>query len=165
MYHIFGDPSYNFPTCAPDSLNQVDVCRINDSIYVNTNGMEDCSVILERVDESGTVCAYKRIDNITGEYIIYDTTDYNNIIIRKNNSRTDVRNHFSSVYLQNKNIDSNEEYFGDTIMAGRNVTDKVQVGDVIVKNGGSLKLKHQRNIKLDKGFKVETGGKLSVITQ
>ena len=47
--------------------------------------------------------------------------------------------------------------------AGRNVTDKVQVGGVIVRNGGTLKLKHQRNTKLDKGFKVETGGELHPI--
>lgn len=161
-YHIFGDPSYNFPTCAPDSLNQIDVCRINDTIYVNTNEMEDCSVILEKIDESGTVSAYKRIENVTGEYIISDTTEYNKIILRKNNSKTDVRNHFSSIYLQNKNIYSNEEYAGETIEAGRNVTNKVQVGDVIVKNGGSLKLKHQRKTTLDKGFKVEIGGKLSI---
>ena len=31
-----------------------------------------------------------------------------------------------------------------------------------VKNGGSLKLKHQRKTTLDKGFKVEIGGKLSI---
>jgi len=124
--------------------------------------MEDCSVILEKIDESGTVSAYKRIENVTGEYIMSDTTEYNKIILRKNNSKTDVRNHFSSIYLQNKNIYSNEEYAGETIEAGRNVTNKVQVGDVIVKNGGSLKLKHQRKTTLDKGFKVEIGGKLSI---
>ena len=162
FYQIFGDPSYNFPACAPDSLSRADICRINDSIYINTNGLEDCCIILEKLDDDETVCAYKRIENVCGEYIISDSTDYNNIIIRKNNSRTDVRKHYSSVYLQNKSIYSNEEYAGETIEAGRNVTNKVQVGDVIVKNGGSLKLKHQRKTTLDKGFKVEIGGKLSI---
>ena len=143
-------------------MSRADICRINDSIYINTNGLEDCCIILEKLDDDETVCAYKRIENVCGEYIISDSTDYNNIIIRKNNSRTDVRKHYSSVYLQNKSIYSNEEYAGETIEAGRNVTNKVQVGDVIVKNGGSLKLKHQRKTTLDKGFKVEIGGKLSI---
>lgn len=163
--HIFGDPSYQFPTCAPHELDSIDVYRLNDSICIKLNGLSQCSIIFIEEDGSGRVQAYKRIEDLSDNYCFNDTINYNKIIIKKNNSIPVVLNHIKNVYLQDVNMYTKKEYVGANIWAGRNVTYNTPIGDAVVKNGGSLKLKHTDKTLLEKGFKVEIGGKLSVTRQ
>lgn len=53
---------------------------------------------------------------------------------------------------------------GGNIYAGKNVTTQKPQGDVIIRNGATLKLKAQNNVYLEKGFEVENGGVLEVNT-
>lgn len=39
------------------------------------------------------------------------------------------------LYIQNKTINNNRTYIGNTIMMGKNVTDKKMQGDVIINTG------------------------------
>ncbi len=109
--------------------------------------------------------SYKRIENISKNYHFLDTTNYNKIIIKKNNSAQVILTQIKNVYLQNDNLYTEKEYTGESILVGRNVTNKFPIGKVEVKNGASLKLKHSNKTILEKGFKVEFGGKLSVNKQ
>lgn len=164
-FHVFGDPSFHFPINSPIDLNEVSISRINDSIYIHTNGIDSCCVILEKKNNNGDVISYKRLENVTGEYSFYDVTEYNKIIIKKNNCKTIFLNGFSFVYLQNKDFLAEKTYVGKQIIAGRNITNKTQVGDVVVKNGGTLNLRHSNMTIMEKGIKVEPGGKLTIKKQ
>ena len=163
--HVFGDPSYHFPTSAPQELDSIDICRINDSICINLKGISPCTIIFIEEDDSGKIQTYKRFEDISENYNFHDTTNYNRIIIKKNNSVPVVLNQIRNIYLQNENIYTKEEYVGESILAGRNVISTIPTGDVVVKNSGSLKLTHSDKTILDKGFKVELGGKLSIKKQ
>ena len=155
LYHVYGDPSIQFPLGAPVDLCDVEVNRINSDIFIDTHNLDSCTIIFEKKDNNSEVISYKRLENVTGEYVFSDETDYNNIIIKKNNCKPILLNRFSSVYLQNKNISSGETFVGNNISAGWNVTDKTQNEEVVVNNGGSLTLKHSDKTILDKGFKVK----------
>lgn len=163
--HVFGDPSYHFPTCPPRDLDSIDIYRENDSICINLNGIFPCTIIFIKEDVNGTILAYKRMEDLEENCHFMDSTNYNRIIIKKNNSAPIVLNHIKNIYLQNINIYANKELNGGDIWAGKNVTDNIPIGEVVVKNGGSLKLKHSKKVFLEKGFKVELGGKLSVNKQ
>ena len=163
--HVFGDPSYHFPVNAPHELDSIDIYRLNDSICVDLNGLSQCTIIFIEEDVSGRVQTYKRLEDMSDNYRFCDTTNYNKIIINKNNSVPYVLNQIRSVYLQDTNMFSKREYVGGNIKAGRNVTNNCSVGDVVVKNGGSLKLMHTDKTVLEKGFKVEVGGKLIIKRQ
>lgn len=163
--HVFGDPSYHFPICAPHELDSIDVYRLNDSICIDLNGLSQCTIIFIEEDNSGRVQTYKRIEDLSDNYCFNDTINYNKIIIKKNNSVPVILNQIKNVYLQDLNLFTTREYVGGKLWAGRNVTCKTTNGDAVVKNGGSLKLKHSDKTILERGFKVEIGGKLSVTKQ
>ena len=164
-YHVFGDPSFQFPIGSPVNLNNIEINRVNSDILVDTHGIDSCTIILEQITDDDSILSYKRLENVTGNYSFTDETDYIFIIIKKNNCKTVFLNGFSSVYLQNRNILANQKYTGDNIAAGRNVTNSTSIGDVVVKNGGSLSLIHKNKTILEKGFKVEAGGKLTIKKQ
>lgn len=156
--HVFGDPAYHFPTSTPHNLDSIDVYRFNDSICVDINRIPQITIIFMEINDDGTVRSYKRIENISKNYHFLDTTNYNKIIIKKNNSAQVILTQIKNVYLQNDNLYTEKEYTGESILVGRNVTNKFPIGKVEVKNGASLKLKHSNKTILEKGFKVEFGG-------
>ena len=105
---------------------------------------------------------YRRFEEIHNDCCFYDTVSYNKIIIKGNNSAPVILNQIKNVYLQDINVNTGKELVGDNVWAGKNVTNIIPKGEVMVKNGGSLNIIHTGKTILDNDFKVELGGKLSV---
>ena len=67
-------------------------------------------------------------------------------------------------YIQNETFTTTETRIGNNIYAGNSVTTQKPQGDVIIRNGATLKLKAQKNVFLENGFEVENGGVIEVNT-
>ncbi|MBO6126332.1 MAG: hypothetical protein J6P55_10840 [Bacteroidaceae bacterium] len=160
--HVFGDPSYHFPTGLPHDLDSINVYRCNDSIYIELNEISPCTIIFIKENNTGSILAYKRIEELTSDYHFSDSIEYNRIVIKKDNSIPVVLRQMKRAYLQNINVNSEKEVGGGIVMTGKSVTNKISKGEVAVREGGSLRLNYTEKAVLDKGFKVKLGGKLTI---
>ncbi len=158
-YHIFGDPSIQVYTEIPSDLSICEVFQINDSIVIDTHGINDCTIILQPKDNQ---IFYKRIENLTGRYAFQNaSTDYN-IIISKKNCKTRWISSPLNLFLQNQEIHETKNYIAKHTQIGSNVTNQTANGNYIIKSGGNLKIKSNQ-IKISSGFRCEQGGKFQVI--
>lgn len=84
------------------------------------------------------------------------------ITINKHNYRPFIIHYDeTSGYIQNTNIENYSYYHkSGSIAVGNHVNPNVTYGDVIVKNGGTLKINATSGVTFDTGFKCEIGGTL-----
>lgn len=54
---------------------------------------------------------------------------------------------------------------GTSVFVGENVTTTKPIGEVVVEEGGNLRILYTNQVVLDAGFSVEEGGQLQIQTQ
>lgn len=160
--HIMGDPSYQFPVNSPVDLTNVQVYQVNDNIYINTNGVENCDITFILENENGESISYKKISNLTGTYSFTPDEDYSRIIVQKPNCHQITYHGISDVYLQNRNITNNKYYHGKNIQIGYNVSPDIDNGDVTVSNNAMLRLGENAKVKIKNNFKCNIGSSLQI---
>ena len=128
LFHLFGDPSMKIYTESPISIQNPQICRIDNTIYVDVN---DGDALISFYTPST-----KQVDSFLGNSISYQTTADDVIIcISRHNCIPYIVNSNNLLYIQNETINNNRTYIGNTIMMGKNVTDKKMQGDVIINTG------------------------------
>ena len=148
LFHLFGDPSMQIYTDCPANIQEPDICRIGDTIYVEVK------------DGDARISFYtpstKHVDAYYGTNVNYQTTSNDVVIcITRHNYIPYITNANNLVYIQNETINNNRVYFGNTIKVGRNVTNRKASGDVVVHNGNvSITGK---DVKLESGIKISKG--------
>lgn len=154
----FGDPSTELYTDYPEDISIVEVKQINDSIIVDTHGIEDCSVLLIPKDPTEKHL-YMRADSITGRFVFPDIVTSYNVSVQKHNCALCFYDSYD-IYLQNLELTNGvtRRYEGRNVFIGRNIIDEVSYGDVIVRNGANLFVKAYNKVKTSNHFKVETSG-------
>ena len=157
-FHCFGDPSTELYTNYPEDLSAVSVVQINDSIIVDTRGIQDCSILLIPKDEAQSN-QFMRVDSITGRYVFPNITTTYNVSIQKHNSPLCYYDSYD-VFLQNIEFTNGQSrrYEGRNVYIGSNVTTDAEQGHVIVHPGARLIVKGHNSVKINKNVIVEVGG-------
>lgn len=163
-YHVFGDPSFDFPVEAPVDLRAVEISRGMDSIYIDAKGVSDISVIFMKTNESGECASYNRVYLLDSHVVLPDSIDYNKVIIQKGNSSPVIYEHgINDVYLQNKTIKNEEENIsGEIVHIGSDVFPQIETGDVFVEEGAGLNVKASKKVVIKNGFHCKKGGMLRI---
>ena len=73
-----------------------------------------------------------------------------------------IFNHISTIFIQNETISSQKLVTGMEVKVGRNVTSTKPEGSVIVTNGGSLHIRSDNGVTLDKDVNIQQGGQLII---
>lgn len=156
--HCFGDPSTELYTNSSEDLSIVEIKQINDSIIVDTHGIQDCSVMLIPKDEAQSN-QFMRVDSITGRYVFPNITTTYNVSIQKHNSPLCYYDSYD-VFLQNIEFTNGQSrrYEGRNVYIGSNVTTDAEQGHVIVHPGARLIVKGHNSVKINKNVIVEVGG-------
>lgn len=163
-YHVFGDPSYDFPAVPPVDLRNVEIASSIDSIYIDANGITDFSVIFMKTDESGECVSYKRVYLLDSLAVFPDSVDYNKVIVQRANSAPVIYEHgINNIYLQNRTIkDAAKNVSGEIIHIGNDVFPKTETGDVIIEEGVGLNVKASKKVVIKNGFHCKKGGTLRI---
>ncbi len=162
-YHLFGDPSTEIYTGESQDLNNVTISQVNGQISVNTNGLEDCRIILKPTEDEDSL-EFQMVDHLTGTFTFeHSDCDYE-IIIQKHNCRPVYKTltNAHDIYLQNQVQATDKTYNGRNIYVGKNVTTETSTGDYVVKNGANLELNSTGTVTLSGGFAVEKGATLII---
>ena len=144
-------------------LNNVIISQVNGRISVNTNGLEDCRIILKPTEAEDSL-EFQMVDHLTGTFTFeYNDCDYE-IIIQKHNCRPIYKTltNAHDIYLQNQMQTADKSYNGRNIYVGKNVTTEIPAGDYVVKSGANLELNSTGTVTLSGGFTVEKGGTLEI---
>ena len=163
FFHLFGDPSMEIYTGVAQDLNNVTISQVNGRISVNTNGLEDCRIILKPTEDKDSL-EFQMVDHLIGTFTFeYSDCDYE-IIIQKHNCRPVYKTltNAHDIYLQNQMQTTNKSYYGNNIFVGKNVTTETSTGDYVVKSGANLELNSTGTVTLSGGFTVEKGGTLEI---
>ena len=162
-FHLFGDPSIEIYTGEAQDLNNVIISQVNGQISVNTNGLEDCRIILNPTEVEDSL-EFQMVDHLTGTFTFeYSDCDYE-IIIQKHNCRPVYKTltNAHDIYLQNQVQTTDKIYNGRNIYVGKNVTAETPTGDYVVKNGANLELNSTGTVTISGGFTVEKGATLEI---
>ena len=158
-FHCFGDPTTELYTSSPEDLSVVTVKQRNDSIFINTNGIHNVTIMLLPMD---SLYSYYRADSISGEYVFTDITMPYNISIQKHNCALKYYS-LEDIPIQNMEFSkSNYTFEGTRIRVGYNITDETTYGPVIIKPSSNVKLKGHNSVRIENGFKIEQGGTLKI---
>ncbi|MBQ8360466.1 MAG: hypothetical protein IJX44_00785 [Bacteroidaceae bacterium] len=162
-FHLFGDPSTEIYTGIAQNLNNITISQVNGRISVNTNGLEDCRIILKPTEDEDSL-EFQMVDHLIGTFTFeYSDCDYE-IIIQKHNCRPVYKTltNAHDIYLQNQVQTTDKIYNGRNIYVGKNVTAEISTGDYVVKSGANLELNSTGNVTLSSGFTVKKGGTLEI---
>ena len=156
-FHCFGDPSSELYTRQPEDLSVVSVKQINDSIIINTNGIQNCKVLLIPKDESQSDL-FMMADSISGRYVFPNVSTSYNISIQKHNCALKYYDSYD-VYLQNIEFNNGVyRYEGRNIFIGKDVTTEAPQGNVVVKPNTTLTIKGIQSVQTPNNFEVKSGG-------
>lgn len=160
-YHCFGDPSTELYTDSAEELSVVTVKQVNDSIIIDTHGIQDCTVLLipKEINQSDL---FMRADSVSGRYVFHNITVPYNISVQKHNSSLCYYEKYD-VYLQNHEYSNlNREYEGKDVYIGRDVTNEAGEGEVVVRPAIDLVIDGKNAVNVRNNFKVESGGTLNI---
>lgn len=160
--HCFGDPSTELYTGNPEDLSTVEIKQINDSIIVDTHGIENCNVLLIPKDRTESHL-FMRADSITGHFVFPNIITSYNISVQKHNSAICYYDSYD-IYLQNFELTDGliRRYEGKNIFVGRNVTNEVPQGEFIIRSGAKLFVKANNKVHMQNNVVVETGGTFKI---
>lgn len=160
-HNLTGCPEMEIWTAIPNTFNNVQITESGGTITVNTGGVDSCRIcIMNPLDGGATLYEVRNyassatFTNVVTPYIV---------TITKHNYIPYLQA-LPDEYIQNETINTSQIRIGGNIYAGKNVTTQKPQGDVIIRNGATLKLKAQKEVYLEKGFEVENGGVLEVNT-
>ena len=153
LFHCFGDPSMQIYTDYPTSIQDPEVCRIGDTIFVKVK------------DGEARIAFYtpssNQVDTYYGTNVNYQTVSDDVVIcISRHNNIPYITHSNKLVYIQNEIINNSRDYIGENVKVGRNVTDKKVYGDVIV-NNGNVSITGKR-VELQSGTKITQGAVLKI---
>ena len=159
--HCFGDPSTELYTGVPEDLSVVDVKQVNDSLIINTNTIQNCKVLLIPKDESKS-SLFMMADSITGRFVFPNITTAYNVSIQKHNCALKYVESYD-IYLQNIEFNNgNYHYEGRNVYIGKNVTNEVPQGNVVVKPNAHLTVKGLQSVQTTDNFEVKVGGTFNI---
>ena len=159
--HTFGDPSSELYTGIPEDLSVVDVKQVNDSIIINTNGIQNCKVLLIPKDESQSNL-FMMADSISGRYAFPNVSTSYNISIQKHNCALKYYDSYD-VYLQNKEFNNGAfHYEGRNVYIGKNVTNEAPQGNVVVNPNAHLTVKGIQSVQTTDNFEVKSSGTFNI---
>ncbi|MBO7466951.1 MAG: hypothetical protein J6T94_04625 [Bacteroidaceae bacterium] len=151
-FHCFGDPSMRIRTNTPTSFSNATISRSANSINVQTGeGIARITFYDHRTD---SVISY-----MDSTAFFTGITDAVSVCISGHNKipLVDERN---LIYIQNRLLSSSDEIEADVIIAGKNVTNQMETGEVRFVNGRTV-LKGN-TIELHGGTSVSLGAKLEI---
>lgn len=155
IFHYFGDPSMQIYTETPKPIEEPEIIRIDNKIYVH---MPDGDA---RVSFYNPIT--KKVDAFLGNNIEYTTTtDSISICISRHNYIPYITTTVDKVYIQNEVISQDRQYNATSLEVGKNVTDKKATGNVIFE-GGTIYI-NSKNTIFAPGTIIRTGAKLNVTT-
>lgn len=159
--HCFGDPTTEIYTGQPEDLSVVTVKQINDSLIVDTHGVENCSVLLIP-KYSAYSSFFVRKDSVSGEVAFPNIRVPYSISVQKHNCATCYYD-APDIFIQNMNFtDTQYNFAGNHIYIGMNVTEDVEHDEVNVESGSSLILSGNEGVEILDHFEVEPGGTLEI---
>ena len=160
-HNLTGCPELEIWTSVPSTFNNVQIVENGGSVTVNTGGVDSCKICIMSIHDTGAtfyeVREYASTATFTNVLTPYVVT------ITKHNYIPYLQA-LPDEYIQNETFTTTETRIGNNIYAGNSVTTQKPQGDVIIRNGATLKLKAQKNVFLENGFEVENGGVIEVNT-
>lgn len=163
LFHYFGDPSMEINMTEREDLTNVEVCVVNENkLEINTNGIENCTVILSPVSSGGNA-TFQMAKHVSGGYSFEIVDEPYDISILKNGCSPCFCNTDSvDRFIQNKQITGTSNCEGRNFYIGNNVRSGWEEGNVVIKNNGHLYIKAQKEVIIPSGFECEKGGVLEI---
>ena len=129
IFHCFGDPSMMMYTDKPIKFNLPSFDYKNGKICVQS----PCDST--RITFYTPSSVNPIVDSFIGNYVEYET-DADSVIIclDKHNYVPFVQTFNKNLFIQNENINDNQNYFGNRILIGHHVTTQKPVGNVVIDN-------------------------------
>ena len=158
-HNLTGCPEMEIWTAIPNTFNNVQITENGGTIIVNTGGVDSCRICLMSLLDTGATL-YEVRDFVLSATFTNVVTPYI-VTITKHNYIPYLQT-LPDEYIQNETFNTSKTRFGGNIYAGNSVTTQKPHGNVIIRNGATLKLKAQKEVFLEKGFEVENGGVLEV---
>lgn len=160
-HNLTGCPEMEIWTAIPNTFNNVQITESGGTITVNTGGVDSCRIcIMNPLDGGATL--YEVRNYVSSATFTNVVTPY--IVTITKHNYIPYLQALPDEYIQNETFNTSQIRIGGNIYAGKNVTTQKPQGDVIIRNGATLKLKAQNNVYLENGFKVENGGILEINT-
>lgn len=159
--HCFGDPTTEIYTGEPEDLSVVTVKQINDSLIVDTHGIQNCSVLLIP-QNSANSNQFIRVDSVSGEIAFPNIRIPYSISVQKHNCAA-YYIAFPDIYIQNMDFtDTQYNFKGNHVYIGMDVTEDVEHNEVNVKSGSTLILTSDEGVEIQDHFEVEPGGTFEI---
>ena len=160
-HNLTGCPEMEIWTAVPNTFSNVQITETGSTITVNTGGVDSCRICIMNPFDGGATL-YEVRENSSSATFANVVVPYI-VTITKHNYIPYLQD-LPDEYIQNETFTSAETRIGGNIYAGKNVTTQKPQGDVIIRNGATLKLKAQKEVFLENGFEVENGGILEINT-
>lgn len=154
-----GDPEIPIYTENPLRFMNVTLTKTNSDIFVNTNGVDSCTITITSADDYGETY-FNTIHDVSSA-IFEDIPSSYYIAITKRNFTPYI--YSSPLYIQNEIL--NEECIitnTNNIAVGESVTPIKPTGKVIIPSTGKLEILNADNVSIESGFEVELGGALEI---
>lgn len=157
-----GDPELPLYTNNPTPFSNVSITKNGNTVYVNTNGVDNCTITLTSANDYGETYFNRQL-NVSSS-IFYDVPTAFYAVITKHNYIPYIYScTLPTVYLQNEEYSSGISIDNaNVVLAGEAVTPVKPQGNVIIHSGGELKITNASNVELHSGFEVKLGGKLEI---
>lgn len=153
IFHCFGDPSMQIYTDTPQCIENPQIFKNKNTIYVNIP------------DGDARIAFYTpskgKVDTYWGNNVKYLTTDNNVIIcISRHNYIPYIAMSEDLVYIQNEIVNNDRVYEAHRIEIGKKVSSEIESGDVIF-NSGNIDITSNKTI-FAPGTYIRKGATLTV---
>lgn len=150
-----------FYTGTGNSLSLCSVCIVNDSLLIDTNGVDDCTVQVLPIE---TDEGYVKYNHVSGKLLVpYPSCDFK-VLFTKHNSAPVWNLPPFDAYYQNKSVTGTITLDANRLYMGKNVTDDVEEGECVIRSGANVTIDAKEAV-VDKGTVVEVGASLIINTQ
>ena len=158
-YICGGDPSLEIWTSQPRLFQDVSCEIVSDSVILCSASIQDYMVSVVS-DEGDCLACYKAIDGVCS--FVKPTGNYYISILKHDYLPYVLYFNFDSDIIQNRQIKYNECYFRSPMDVGYDVSNNLPFGNVIVKSGGSLKIRNTNGTTIKNGFICEEGATMKI---
>ena len=155
IFHYFGDPSMQMYTSVPQQLGDISIGRYGEDISIDSQ--TECNITI--CSEDNGYSYYKTLRE--GSDIVRNVPANLGMIISLYTHNYVPVVYGDPLYLQNESICRNLSLWNiKKAYIGSDVTSLKNTGEVIVEDGGSLRITATEGIIIEKDFTVQRGGKL-----
>lgn len=154
-----GDPSLEVWTGAILDFSNTIIDCINDSIYIDTEGVLDYAIRI--VSEDGLLLEEHTSMNAMYSLAAFDEPCY--LVLDKHNYKPYILYYNPATsYIQNRIIKHDSYYRGNDIVVGNNVTSNISHGDVIIEENSKMVIDSDTKVFIKNGFTCQKGGRLLI---